>query len=155
MKNKEIEKFVRKYAELVYRVAYTMLRNESDADDVFQDVFMKLCTENVTFMNENHAKAWIIRVTKNKCLDLLKSSAYKSKEEMDENLVTYESNDNDYVWDEVMKLPDKYRMVIYLYYFEGYKLSEMSDILEINESTLKSQLVKSRELLKERLKEEF
>ena len=155
MKNKEIEKFVRKYADLVYRVAYTMLKNESDADDIFQDVFMKLCTENVTFINEEHTKAWIIRVTKNKCLDLLKSSAYKPKEEIVENLVTYESNDNDYVWYEVMKLPDKYRIVIYLYYFEGYKLSEMSDILEINESTLKSQLVKSRELLKERLKEEF
>lgn len=155
MKNKDVEKFVRKYADLVYRVAYTMLRNEDDANDIFQDVFMKLCTENVRFMNEEHKKAWIIRVTKNRCLDFLRSSANKNKEELDENLVKDETNDNSYIVDEVNKLPEKYRIIIFLYYFEGYKISEISEILETNESTLKSQLVKARELLKVSLKEEF
>lgn len=156
MKNKDVEKFVKKYADLVYRVAYTMLKNEADAEDIFQDVFMKLCTENTKFKSEEHKKAWIIRVTKNRCLDFLKSSANKNKEELDENLIGQTTDENKgQVLEEVMKLPEKYRIVIFLYYFEGYKISEISQILETNESTLKSQLVKAREILKDLLKEEF
>ena len=86
MKQKNVEEFVRKYAELVYRVAYTMLKNKENADDIFQEVFMKLCTENVTFINEEHQKAWIIRVTKNKCLDFFKKAENKRNTELDENL---------------------------------------------------------------------
>ena len=158
MKNKDVEKFVRKYADLVYRVAYTMLKNTADAEDVFQEVFVKLCANQteINFSSEEHKKAWIIRVTKNKCLDLLKSASYNNKQELDENFISEKTNeDYSYVLNEVMKLPDKYRIIIYLYYFEGYKISEISKIQEINESTLKSQLVKARELLKELLKEEF
>ena len=155
MNKKNVEKIVRKYADLVYRVALTMLKNKDDAEDIFQEVFMKICTENMSFMSEEHEKAWLIRVTKNKCLDFLKRSCNKNKEELDENLVKEESNNNQYVVDEVMKLPEKYRIIIYLFYFEGYKITEISQILEINESTIKSQLVKARELLKESLKEEF
>ena len=156
MKQKNVEEFVRKYAELVYRVAYTMLKNKENADDIFQEVFMKLCTENVTFINEEHQKAWIIRVTKNKCLDFFKKAENKRNTELDENLHAEDtSKENSYVLDEVMKLPDKYRIVIYLFYFEGYKISEISKMLELNESTIKSQLVKARELLAISLKEEF
>ena len=157
MKNKDVEKFVKKFADLVYRVAYTMLKNKADAEDIFQEVFVKLCTNenNINFYNEEHQKAWIIRVTKNKCLDLLKSSSYNNKE-LDENFISDKTDENDGdILNTVMKLPEKYRIIIYLYYFEGYKISEISEIQEINESTLKSQLVKARELLKELLKEEF
>ena len=109
MKQKNVEEFVRKYAELVYRVAYTMLKNKENADDIFQEVFMKLCTENVTFINEEHQKAWIIRVTKNKCLDFFKKAENKRNTELDENLHAEDtSKENSYVLDEVMKLPDKY-----------------------------------------------
>lgn len=155
MKEKDVEKFVRKYADMVYRVAYTMLKNKDDAEDIFQDVFIKLYTENVKFLSEEHQKAWIIRVTKNKCLDFFKRSCNKNKSELDENIQKEEIEDNSEVLNEVMKLPDKYRIVIYLFYYEGYKISEISSMLEINESTLKSRLVKARELLKEKLKEEF
>lgn len=155
MKNKDIEKIVRKYADLVYRVAFTILKNKSDTEDVFQEVFMKICTEDVKFINEEHQKAWIIRVTKNKCLDFLKRSCNKNKSELDENIQKEEPEDNSEVLHEVMKLPDKYRIIIYLFYYEGYKISEISSLLEINESTLKSRLVKAREILKENLKEEF
>lgn len=154
MNKKNVEKIVRKYADLVYRVAFTILKNKSDAEDIFQDVFMKVCTENIKFMNEEHEKAWLIKVTKNKCLDFLKKSCNKNREELDENLVKEEKSDQ-YVVEEVMKLPEKYRIVIYLFYFEGYKISEIAGILDTNESTIKSQLVKARELLKESLKEEF
>lgn len=154
MNKKNVEKIVRKYADLVYRVAFTILKNKSDAEDIFQDVFMKVCTENIKFMNEEHEKAWFIKVTKNKCLDFLKKSCNKNREELDENLVKEEKS-NQYVVEEVMKLPEKYRIVIYLFYFEGYKISEIAGILDTNESTIKSQLVKARELLKESLKEEF
>lgn len=155
MKKKDVEKIVRKYADLVYRVAFTILKNRDDAEDIFQDIFIKVCTENVSFMSEEHEKAWLIRVTKNKCLDFLKRSCNKNKEELDENLVKDESSNNNYVVDEVLKLPEKYRIVIYMFYFEGYKISEIASILDINESTIKSQMVKGRELLKESLKEEF
>lgn len=155
MKKLNVENFVKKYADLVYRVAFTMLKNKENTEDVFQDVFMKLCTGNISFLNEEHEKAWIIKVTKNQCLDFLKRSSNKPKEELDENIVGETQNDNSYILDEVMKLPEKFRIVIYLFYFEGYKINEISSILDENESTLKSRLVKARELLKERLKEEF
>lgn len=155
MKKLNVENFVKKYADLVYRVAFTMLKNKENTEDVFQDVFMKLCTGNISFLNEEHEKAWIIKVTKNQCLDFLKRSSNKPKEELEENIVGKTQNDNSYILDEVMKLPEKFRIVIYLFYFEGYKINEISSILDENESTLKSRLVKARELLKERLKEEF
>lgn len=155
MKKLNVENFVKKYADLVYRVAFTMLKNKENTEDVFQDVFMKLCTGNISFLNEEHEKAWIIKVTKNQCLDFLKRSSNKPKEELDENIVGETQNDNSYILDEIMKLPEKFRIVIYLFYFEGYKINEISSILDENESTLKSRLVKARELLKERLKEEF
>lgn len=155
MKKINIEKFVKKYADLVYKVAFTILKNKDNTEDVFQDVFMKLCSGNIKFINEEHEKAWIIRVTKNKCLDFLKRSCNKNKSELDENIPKEEPEDNSEVLHEVMKLPDKYRIIIYLFYYEGYKISEISSLLEINESTLKSRLVKAREILKENLKEEF
>lgn len=155
MKKLNVENFLKKYADLVYRVAFTMLKNKENTEDVFQDVFMKLCTGNISFLNEEHEKAWIIKVTKNQCLDFLKRSSNKPKEELEENIVGETQNDNSYILDEVMKLPEKFRIVIYLFYFEGYKINEISSILDENESTLKSRLVKARELLKERLKEEF
>lgn len=155
MRNKDIENIVRKYANLVYRVAFTILKNESDTEDIFQEVFMKICSNNIKFMNEDHEKAWIIRVTKNQCLDFLKRSSNKNKSELDENIQAKTSENFSYVTEEVMKLPEKYRAIIYLFYYEGYKISEIASILEINESTIKSQLVKARDLLKERLKEEF
>lgn len=155
MKNKDIENIVRKYANLVYRVAFTILKNESDTEDIFQEVFMKICSNNIKFMNEDHEKAWIIRVTKNQCLDFLKRSSNKNKNELDENIQAKTSENFSYVTEEVMKLPEKYRAIIYLFYYEGYKISEIASILEINESTIKWQLVRARDLLKERLKEEF
>ncbi len=155
MKNKNVEKFIRKYSDLVYRIAFTMLKNRDNAEDIFQDVFIKLCTENIRFMSKEHEKAWIIRVTKNQCLDFLKRSCNKNNSELDENMVKDEKNDFSYVTEEVLKLPEKYRIIIYLFYYEGYKITEISQILEINESTIKSQLVKAREMLKESLKEEF
>lgn len=155
MKKLNVENFVKKYADLVYRVAFTILKNKENTEDVFQDVFMKLCTGNISFFSEEHEKAWIIKVTKNQCLDFLKRSGNKPKEELDENIVGETQNDNSYILDEVMKLPEKFRIVIYLFYFEGYKINEITSILDENESTLKSRLVKARELLKERLKEEF
>ncbi|MBP3707406.1 MAG: sigma-70 family RNA polymerase sigma factor [Clostridia bacterium] len=155
MKQKKVEKVVRKYADLVYRVAFSMLRNKDDAEDIFQDVFIKLCTENVKFLSKEHEKAWIIRVTKNKCLDFLKKSCNKTKAELNDNIKVEEKEDDSDVIKHVQSLPEKYRIVIYLFYYEGYKISEMSKILDINESTLKSQLVKARELLKEKIGEEF
>lgn len=154
MNQKNIEEVVRKYADMVYRIAFTMLKNKDDAEDIFQDVFTKLCTENFKFINEEHKKAWLIRVTKNKCLDFLKKSCNKIHEELNENLESKEK-DNSNILEEVFKLSEKYRIIIYLFYVEGYKITEISKILDIKESTVKTQLVKARELLKNNLKEDF
>lgn len=155
MKEKKVEEFVRNYADLVYRIAFSMLRNKDDAEDIFQDIFMKLCSEDIKHFSKEHEKAWIIRVTKNRCLDFLKKSCNKTKEELDENISEEQKEDSSDIIKHVQSLPEKYRIVIYLFYYEGYKINEMSRILEINESTLKSQLVKARELLKEKIGEEF
>ena len=89
-------------------------------------------------------------------MDFIKRADNKKKVELDENIrEDNEFQDSSYVLGEVIKLPEKYRIIIYLFYYEGYKISEISGILEINESTIKSQLTKAKELLKINLKEEF
>ena len=140
---------------MVYRISYSMCKNKSNAEDVYQEVFIKLFEKNINFETEEHEKAWIIRVTINQCKMLRRKSFFKRETKLDEN-IDYPSNEkNDYVLEYVRKLPIKYNTVIYLYYYEGYQINEIARILETSEGTVKSQLSRARNLLKKMLKGEF
>ena len=148
----DAEEKVRKYADTVYRIAISILKNKEEAEDAFQEVFMKFCYKAPDFETEEYEKAWIIRVTVNTCKDILKSAWLRRRQDLEED-IPYLTPEEDSTYYEIMKLPEKYRISIYLFYYEGYKIAEISKLLGTKESTVKSQLMRGREILKENLEE--
>lgn len=147
IKKSQIAELLDIYADMVMRIAYQNMRNESDAEDVCQDVFLKLVEKERSFDDDNHIKAWLIRVTVNTCKDYLKSGWHSRTAEYNGNEYAYVDKNND-VLDEVMSLPAKYRNVIYLHYYEGYSVEEIGQILGKNKNTIKSWLRRGRTELK-------
>jgi len=153
------EEVLNKYTDMVYRLAYARTKNKYDADDIFQDVFLKYVKSAPEFTNEEHQKAWLIRVTINCSKSLFNSSWFKKRVSMEDKdvrdmEVTEDNIDegND-VYTAVMQLPLKYRTAIHLYYYEDYSIIEISSILSSKESTVKSWLRRGRNMLEEILKE--
>ena len=122
---KDVEEDIKKYSSLVYRTAISILKTKHDSEDIYQNVFIKLYEYKKEFDSEEHKKAWLIKVTINECKSLLRRSWFKNREELDENLIFYENNE-DSVLEEVEKLSFKYRVVVYLFYYEKYKECEIS-----------------------------
>ncbi len=151
-KNEYLNYMVEKYANMVYRIALTRTNNKSDSEDIFQEVFLRVTKKMPVFENEEHEKAWIIRVTIN-CSNSLLSSAWNKKTQALEENIEFETKQRHDVYYEVAKLPVKYRTVIYLFYYEGYKINEISKILNTNESTVKTWLARAREKIKENMNE--
>jgi RNA polymerase sigma-70 factor (ECF subfamily) len=159
MNNKSLEEqFETKYdayGEMLYRIAFLYLANSADAQDVLQDVFIKLLYDAPNFKDENHEKAWLIRVTQNRCKNILKSSARKNLP-LDDVQLPSSSYDNDLKMDvskQVIALPVKYKSAIILYYYNDYSVSEIAHILKISKSAVKMQLKRGRELLKIQLED--
>lgn len=146
-KNEYIEYMIEKYSDMIYRIAITRTNNKQDAEDIFQEVFLRISKKMPNFENENHEKAWIIRVTINCSKNLLNSTWLKKTVPLDEN-IKFETSTSHEIYYEVAKLPVKYRTVIYLFYYEGLKIEEISKILNTNQSTIKTQLSRAREKLK-------
>ncbi len=150
------EKLTR-YKDTVFRTAFAFCRNTADAEDVSQDVFIKLYTSDIEFHTHDEEKAWLIRVTVNKCKDLRKSKWFVTRTELDENIPASSQDDteNSEVLKAVLSLSEKYRIVIHLYYFEGYSVGEIADITKRKPSTVQTQLQRGRELLKKQLGEGY
>ena len=145
-----------KYGDTIYRLAYSYMKNTYDAEDVVQEVFMKLFENIDNFQNEEHKKFWLITVGRNICKNKLKSFWFKKNCELHEVSYydKYEYNDLT-VLNEVINLPVKYREVIYLYYYEDYTSVKIASIINKKESTVRSLLSRGRKILKDRLKEEY
>lgn len=143
-----ISGLVYKYSDMVLRVALTYVKNISDAQDVCQNVFIKIFKQNKTFNDSEHEKAWIIRVTINESKDIMKSAWKKRFFSSDEIILPINNEENKEVVSMVLKLPLKYRSIIYLYYFENYSTCEIAELLNRNEATVRTQLKRARELLK-------
>jgi len=141
------------YADMVRRLCMIHLKNQADSEDVFQTVFLKYALSSAMFENEEHEKAWIIRVTINACRDLLRSFFHSRTVPLEElvDLPADTSSDVREVLDAVLDLPEKYRDVVYLYYFEGYTAPEISKIVKKNPNTVYSLLTRSKKLLREKL----
>ena len=141
-----------KYIDTVYRLALSRTKSREHAEDISQDVFVKLLQNKKKFESEEHLKAWLLRVTINLTKDLFSSHWYRTTDELDEN-ITYEANESNGVYDAVMALPQKYRTVIHLHYFEGYRVEEIAHITVSTVGTVKSQLHRGREMLKKIMEE--
>ncbi len=150
---KELEEVIHEFGEMVYRLAYSYCRNKTDADDIFQEVFLKYMKTAHNFDNDEHQKAWLIRVTincaKSEMMSFWKCNAIEMTDE-----IAFTEPDEHYLSEILKQLPGKYRIVIHLFYYEGYSTEEIAGFLGIKPSTIRTQLTRAREILRKMLKED-
>lgn len=143
-----------KYADTVFRVAFSYLKSREDADDVTQEVFIKLYSVDTEFESEEHIRNWLIRVTINQCRKQFRSP-WRRLENIDDYAATlsFEDDNDRELFRAVMELEQKYRSVIFLYYYIGYSTAEIADILRIPVNTVSTRLSRARARLRTMLTE--
>lgn len=146
---------MKEYGDMIFRIAFSYMKNTYDSEDILQDVLFKLIKNDNNFNDEAHKKAWIIQVTRNLCKNKLMSSWFKHRNSLDEEIIHYDKYNDGTVLKAVMDLPQKYREVIHLYYYEDYKTQEIASIINKKESTVRSLLYRARDILKKELKEAY
>ena len=145
---KQYNKIVENYSDMIFRIAYQYLYNKYDAEDIVQEVFVKLLTKKVIFKDEEHVKSWLIRVTINQCLDYKKSLAKRSTVPIENMEIPFEHKEEG-ILEELQLLKEDERNILYLYYYEGYKIKEIAKILKQKQNTINSKLTRARKKLKE------
>lgn len=147
MDDNELCRYIKLYHQTVYRAVVSLLHNETEADDIVQETFVKLFNLNKSFNSDEHCKAWLLRTAINLSKDLLKSFRYARTEELDETIPA-ESRDERELAEALEELPAKYRAVIHLHYYEGYSAAEIAKILGISTTAVTTRLSRAREKLK-------
>ncbi len=152
--NSDIESVIARNASTVYKLAMSRCGNRADADDIFQQVFLRYITRRPDFASAAHEKAWFLRVTVN-CSKSFWSSAFRrNTQPMTEEMAAPRTEEHG-LWAAVAAMPEKYRVLIHLFYYEGISTAEISQLLNRKESTVRMQLTRARRLLGERLKGEY
>lgn len=151
--SEDFEAFYLKYSKFVYRVCFIYMKNSFDAEDCAEDVFAKVLSGGYFFSNEEHERKWLSVTAMNLCKDKLKSLKRKNTVSLEqcEEISTEENFHIDETLREVLKLPPKYKDVIYLYYYMGYKTDEVAKILHKPASTVRNHMREARDLLKKML----
>lgn len=142
------------YSNMVYRLAFARTGTRHDADEIFQEVFFRYIKKQPIFENEDHRKAWFIKVTVN-CSKKLWGSAWKRKIIPLEEPLQFETKEDIDLYNELQQLPAKYREVIHLFYYEDMTTEEIAKVLERKNTTVRTQLTRARVLLKNILKEDY
>ncbi len=154
-----IDELFQAYADMVYRLAFLRTRSSADAEDVLQEVFVRCLRSRPHWRDDEHRKAWFIRVTLN-CTKSLVTSAWRrhtaplESAAPDADALLTEMREETGVYGVVLDLPEQYRTVIHLHYYEGYGLREIAALTGSTEAAVKSRLFRARELLRQRLKGE-
>lgn len=146
---------VQQYQNMVFRIALHYFGNSDDADDTVQEVFLRLFQRETGFDSDEHLKHWLMRVTVNQCKDILKSPWRKRCVAMETavQLPVFDSPEQMALFQEVMALPEKYRTVLNLYYYEELSTGEIASVLNLRQSAVTTRLSRARALLKKRLGE--
>ncbi|MGM9548417.1 MAG: sigma-70 family RNA polymerase sigma factor [Faecousia sp.] len=149
----EANRAIERYSDTVRRLCMIYLKNHADTEDIFQTVFLKYVLSSAAFENEEHEKAWFIRVTINACKDLLKSFFHSRTVPLDEIMdqPALLPPDHRDVLEAVLSLPQKYRDVVYLHYYEDYTAPQIARILGKNVNTIYTLLTRSKQMLREKL----
>ena len=154
MTDEQFTPLAERYMDTVFRVAYSYLRCRDDADDVTQDVLIQLYKEDKAFESDAHVKNWLIRVTVNRCKNVLRAPWHKAEDIADyENSLTFEEPQCRELFDAVMSLDRRYRLPVLLYYYEGYRQKEIAALLNVPEETVRTRLSRARAKLKNILSE--
>lgn len=148
-----VEIAVEKYADMVRRICFLNLRNHSDLEDVFQEVFLQFFLNLKSFQSEQHEKAWICKVTFNKCKDLNKSFWRKRIVSIENIEIPYESKEQSDVFSALLKLSELDKEVVYLHYYEGLTIPEIAEITQQNINTTYTRLKRAKEKLKLKMEE--
>ena len=144
-----------KYAAMIYRLCVVQLGNVSDAEDVVQDVFVKYMSVLPEFNDDEHEKAWFIRVAVNRCHDKHRSRALRSTVPLESVAQLAANEQKAAVLDELMALPEKYRTPLVLHYYEGYSVKEIAKLMQLTEATVKVRLHRARVQLKAEVMEGY
>jgi RNA polymerase sigma-70 factor (ECF subfamily) len=157
----DVHSTVEKYQSLVYGIALSRVTNRFDADDIFQEVFLTYFQKNKTFKSEEHRKAWLIKVTLNCCKRALHNSWGKFTTTLEESAALKElsyrfaSKEENDIFIALREIPEKYRIVMQLFYFEEYSTEEIAKILGISAPNVRMRLSRGREKMRELLKEDY
>lgn len=150
-----METVVHTYGNMLYRLCYVMLGNESDAEDAVQETMMKYFQKAPPFENEEHRKAWLVKVATNQCRDMLRSRKRHPQMPLDEASVMSDAQSDSGILEALMTLPEKYRMVLTLYYVEECLIDEIARSIGRTSSAVKMRLVEGRKLLEEAYRKEY
>ena len=154
MTEQQFSPLAERYMDTVFRVAYSYLRSPADADDVTQDVLLQLYKTDKAFDDDAHVKNWLIRVTVNRCKNILRAPWHRTEDIADyENSLTFEEPQCQELFEAVMALDRRYRVPVLLYYYEGYRQKEIAGLMDIPEETVRTRLARAREKLKHILSE--
>ena len=153
--NEQFTCLAEKYIDTVFRVALNYLKSTVDAEDVTQNVFLKLLKERKPFDSEEHVKHWLIRVTVNECKSLWRTAWHRKTTYLEEaeRESVFSSPEKSDLYYAVRELPVKYRQTVHLYYFEDYSVKEITEIMKLSETAVQTRLLRARQQLKEKLKE--
>ena len=150
-----IAQLVEMYASMIYRIAYTRMQNVADAEDITQEVLLKYLKTGKTFRDEEHRKMWLIRVTVNTIKSSLTSAWRRHTVALDDvTEPSYEAADLPVLQEKVEKLPERYRLPMFLYYYEELSVREIAHVTKSTEGTVKSLLSRGRKMLRDELKED-
>lgn len=149
----EVEQIVARYSDTVYRLALAQMGNRPDAEDIFQEVFLRYIRKKPVFESEEHGKAWFLRVTVNCCKRFWSTPFRKRSVPLSDNLSV--EIEEDWVKAEVNRLPKEYRAVLHLHYFEDLTAEQIGKLLNLRASSVRSRLTRARAMLRERMKGEY
>ena len=152
-----VEETFRKYGDRIFSAAFSVCRNKADADDVVQETLIRYFSLDKEFESEEHLKAWLLRVAINRAKDITSSFWRRNTVAWEDYMeeLAFEEPEDSRLFEAVMNLPEKYRAVIHLFYYEDYAVEEIASILRRPAGTIKSQLNRGRTLLKTMLQEEW
>lgn len=155
MERETFQEAAARYQDMVYRIALHQTGNPADGEDAVQEVFLKLFTCSVPFEGEDHLRRWLIRVTVNHCRDLQRSPWKRRRVSLDALSVepSFQEPEQAELYREVMALPEKYRTVLDLFYYEELSVREIAEVLGIRTTAVTTRLSRARTKLKERLAE--
>ncbi len=150
-----VQDLMNMYKNNVYAAAFSICKNASDAEDVVQDTFLQYYMTHKNFDSEQHIRAWLLKVAINKAKNIQFSFWRKNGMPLEDYIETlaFETPETKELFEEVMKLPEKYRVVVHLFYYEDYSVKEIAGILRTTESNVKVRLSRGRARLKDSLKE--
>ncbi len=152
-----MNELVGRYRDNLFAIAFNICKNAADSDDIVQETFLQYYLTRKEFESGQHIRAWLIRIAINKAKNASRTFWVQHKVPLEEYMETlaFETPEDQTLFEKVMTLPQKYRLVIHLYYYEDYSVREIAEALKLTESNVKARLSRGRGKLREMLKEEW